>query len=612
MANVENSVITFAADGMNDSAHPAFLQTTSCARMTNCQIKSQLPTTRPGIRVLPLGPDGAPFQSGNIQGAIYYNPSLGQSQMVFGRDQDSLVVSVAGRRLHITFGADGTASVSDETGEKSGVDHVQLAWLYQAENYVICQDGVGDTWIWDGENPAFLSQGYRNDQPHDSQLANQSSQGCYIHGRIVQVVDQKKIIVGDIIHAGTLNSSSNILQTKEQVYYASGAFFSPPSSLGDIRALAILPLRDTAHGHADLVVHCRRGVYSLKLDVYPRADWPTQAISKHMLLDTGAEGQYAIIVSDGDQMFRSRHGIQSIRSTAAQAETVGNPYQTLSEPVSSWVKADHLSLLRFCSMERWNQQSRILFTVGLWADGANRGGRGIISLNLNPAGSLVPEKRSWEGLWTLPPGVSRPVQMVSGLFPDGERLMVLCTERDECEEFGDYTNSLCEFDQSLTHDVMADGSISRISSQVTTAAFPLDAIAKPKHFHNGKVTFTNVVGKLDWGVWCRNDLRDGWTEWRRGVFDAGDNCDASDLAAAKPIRIVRNLREVPTSCRTGQFLQCLVRWRGYCSLESLEIGYEQISDSDELGLDSDKVVEDHPCDYNDYEYSEEENRWEQA
>jgi hypothetical protein len=611
MANVKNSVITFAADGMNDSAHPAFLQSTSCARMTNCQIKNQLPSTRPGIRVHKLGDDGNPFMCGNIQGATYYNPALGQSQLSFGADQDSIMVSVAGRRLHLTFGPTGLVSVSDQTGDHPGIDHVHFAWIYQAENYVICQDGISPTWIWNGAEEAFVSNGYRNDLPEDSQLANQATQGCYIHGRIAQVVDRKKIIVGDIIHEGTFNSTSNILQTKEQVYYATGAFFSPPSALGEIRALAILPLRDTAHGHSDLVVHCRRGVYSLKLDGYPRSEWINNAVAKHMLLDTGAEGQYALTVSDGDQMFRSRHGIQSIRSTAAQAESVGNPYQTLSEPVSSWVKTDHLNLLRFCSMERWNSQNRILFTVGLWMDGSQRGGKGIVSLNLNPAGSLSPEKRSWEGLWTLPSGVSRPVQMVSGLFTSGEKLLVLCTDKpDECN--AEFKNSLVEFDTSLTHDILEDGTISRISSQLITGAYPLENIASPKNFHEGKVTFTKVTGKLDWGVWCRNDMDGAWVEWKKGSFDCGSNCEADSLDAAKPTRIVRNLRAVPAECRTGQFIQCLIRWRGSCSLESLEIGYEEIGDSENLGMDGEKFVESAPCDYSDYEYSQEESRWEQA
>ena len=47
----------FMTEGMDADLHPSLLSESSCARMVNCQIRHQLPTTRPPIRVLPISGD---------------------------------------------------------------------------------------------------------------------------------------------------------------------------------------------------------------------------------------------------------------------------------------------------------------------------------------------------------------------------------------------------------------------------------------------------------------------------------------------------------------------------------------------------------------------------
>lgn len=605
MPNIQEVVFSFVVDGVNDSVHPALLPPTSVARMTNCRIKDQLPTTRYGVRAHKLGQDSTEFRKLNIQGAAFYNPTLGSSQQSFGPDLASIVSSAGGKKYHISFGPTGVVSVSDETNGVEGVPTVHLAWLYQAENYLISQDGASNTWIWDGTSPATASPGYNEVSPERSRLPNAATAGAYAHGRIVTVVDGKKIIVGDIIHKSNLTNPKNILETTEQIYFATGSFFSPPSNMGEVMAIAILPLRNTQHGHDDVLVHCRYGVFSLKVDVYPRSLWSEQAISKHLLLDTAAVGPYAIILYDGDQMFRSRNGVQTIRSAAAQANILGNPQQAISEPVRSILDPDSPNLLRFVSMAKWASQHRAFCTTGLWIDGAYRGGRGIVALNMLPQGSYSSESRAWEGLWTFPKGFSKPVQLINGLFGDSDRLLMLCTEKVDRYTFN---NSLVELDPSLKNDVLEDGTSQRISCQVISRAMPAQALDKKKSWHDGRAVFRNVQGCLDWGVWARASEGDKWEKWASGTFSAPDYCDVADcLQDPKSYFVVRNLGDCPKSLRNAYTMQLLVRWRGYAQLESVRVGLEVADNDDKPSMAcEDAVVEMAPCDYNDFEYSEDE------
>lgn len=608
MANNRNAIVTTAIQGMNGSVHPAALEPSAVVRMVNCQLKGQLITTRPGFRAHKLGPDADRMRRDNIQGAIHYNPVFGQSQQSFGKNRDSIAICSGGRMYNLTFGTSGVVSVSDETGDYTAVKDAHIVWLYQAENYLIRQDGTSNIWIWDGESSAFTSTGYRTDAPEKSRLANGASAGTYAHGRIIQVIFGNRIIVGDIIHKTRLSEPKNILEMTEQVYFATGSFFSPPSNMGEVVAISFLPLSNTQHGHDDVVIHCRRGIYSLKLDHSPRSEWPTQATSKHLLLDTAATGPYGFVLYDGDQMFRSRNGIQTIRSAAANANILGNPNQPISEPVD-WLDRDYHGFLKFASMAKWSSKHRIFCTTGLWADGRFRGGNGIVSLNLNPDGSLSPDTRSWEGLWTFHPDHGKPVQLLNAQFDSQDRMFVLSTDPD-CD-YG-YKNNLLECDDSLKYDVMEDGRIERISCQAILKQYPMESIFNAKNFNDGRINFSNVSGLLDWGVWARNADGDEWVEWRKGTFKGAEDCDvANTLSEPKSYRFPVELGSPPEAVRRGFTIQLLVRWKGYASLESAAIGYEEDTSNGRPANDGEKVVETAPCgDYDDYEYTKTINRWE--
>lgn len=620
MPQLDELVLDFSTGGMNSAVNPASVDKNVVARMTNCRIDRQCPTTRFGIRFHALDGEVEDFRKLPLQGAAFYNPALGQSQRRFGNDRDSIVVAAGGQKLQVHVDDAGEISlVSNITGGRVTDEHVMLVHLAQAENYLIASDGVSDCWIWAGSGQAFFSTGYNTVDKEDSRLANGASLAIYAHGRIAQLVDGNKVLVGDIIHKNSQTSPKNILETTEQVYWATGTYFSAPSNLGEARAIALLPLRNTLHGHADVFVHYRNGIISLKLDHYPRSQWSELALSKHVLIDTGAQGPYAIALVDGDQFFRSRTGIQTLRSAAASSDNENNPQKPISGPVQDWLDNDYQAFLRFSEVEKWLLQRRVFATTGLWVESSWRGARGIVSLNVEPVRTVSQGQWAWEGLWTMPPGHESVVHMVNGIFNDHDRMFLLCVGR----EGTDFTNSLGEMRRELLADEMEDGSEVPISCQLITRSVSVNNRLIRKAWQNGSIYFSGITGDLDWGVWAREDGEGAWQLWKSGrICTDAAPCASSkpcapeehcgDLLAPAPQSTRIGLGTFPDELKNGRSVQFLIRWRGVATVEAMKVYFSDSADPGDAGMEEPESCLAKPiaCDYDDFEYSDPLNRWE--
>lgn len=546
----------FPTGGVNQALNSALLPASAVADAVNCVIEDGMIGCRPGVVLHDLDVEG------QIQGAIYYNPAEGQSQVSFGEDRSSLVLACGGNKYLITL-SDEHPYASDVTTENVTGDGLttnssyHMVWMIQAENYVIAQDGNSETWIWDGETDPFFSKGYNSEQKEESKLANGSSALGYAHGRVVQCIGSNKLIVGDIIHKGDLSSAANILETTEQTYWATGSFFSPPSSMGPVQAISILPLQNTQHGHGDLIVHCRNGVYSLDVSLYPRSEWVDKAITKHVLLDTGAAGFYAVVNYDGDQMFFSRHGVQSLRSEAS-VNRIGNPFTPISEPVRDYIDAENHKLLNFASMTKNVIDRRMLTTTAHSIVGEARGGRGLLSLNLDPTGGG--DSTAWEGLWTLPKEGYLIGGLTRGIFSGTERVFAFVT--------GDDGNvRLAEFSRDMDYDALPDGTLKPIEWQVMTRADVLGNETTSKNITNGVMVWRSVKGPVNFEVYARSD-KAPWTLWKSGCLNPGDEC----CIEPKAIRDFRyDLGAPPQNLRDGLWIQLLVKASGPGFIETIRV-----------------------------------------
>lgn len=548
----------YPVGGMNQSTPATLLSPREVSELVNFRSANSMLVTRPGVRIHELpGTEGLAFQ-----GACFYNPSQGLSQQVIG-DNDSMVVFAAGGKK-FAFRVDDqsventTVSVDEILGVAPTNPIYHLIWMAQAENYIIAQDGNSSTWIWDGDLPARFSAGYNTDNKEESRLANGASLVAYAHGRVIQVVNGRQVLIGDIIHRDGTSSSANILNMTEQVYWATGSFFSPPSSLGLVNAISALPLRNTTHGHGDLIFHCDEGIFSLDITIYPRENWVNQAISKHVSLDASASGFYAITLYDSDQIYLTRNGLHSLRS-AAQVNSLGNPQRPLSERVQRYLERDSTELFRFASVCKSVRENRLFVTTDhLIYDAQHRGGRGVLSLNFKPdPGS---ETTCWEGLWTLPQEGFLVNQVVSGVFDGRERTFAFVTGKDK-------KMRVAEFSRRLTHDILSDGTTKPIEAQVVTRADLLGDEISRKNFTGAVISFKNVIDQVGLKIFIRSDQTE-WIPYREICLDGANEC-AYGMAPSR--EHVVDLGSPPSSIQSCRWVQLLIKMTGHASIETVRM-----------------------------------------
>ena len=589
-------LMRFPLGGVNQSLNQSLLPPAQVADAVNCVIEDSMIGCRPGVVIHDLElPDECA-----VQGAIYFNPAEGQSQQVFSDEAASLILAAGGMKYQVKMTDDITAlskvTMEDVTGDGLTTNPVyHMVWMIQAENYVIAQDGNSQVWIWDGTTDPFFSTGYDTSDQEESKLANGASFSAYAHGRVVQTVGSNRILVGDIIHKDDISSASNILGTTEQVYYATGAFFSPPSNMGEIQSLALLPLQNTQHGHADLIIHCKNGVFSLDISKYPRTEWVNSSISKHVLLDTGAAGFYAVEAYDGDQLFLSRHGVQSLRSEAS-VNSIGDAFVPISELVKDYIESDDYRALSFASMSKRVIDRRMFVTNQHdIIDGAHRGGRGILTINFQPQSDS--NFYSWEGLWTLPGEAYLVNQMTRGIFGNTERNFAFTTGQDKKVR-------LVEFSSGMEYDQLADGTLKPIEWQVMTRADTLGDETSFKVINNGVITWRNVRGEVKFEVYGRSDRSD-WQLWDEGCLNPGDEC-CLNPASVKDFRF--NIGAPPEELKKCLWSQVLIKASGPGFIESIRLNatMDNGGDTRTSGSNCQLLAETSQCDqvFNPFEYSE--------
>lgn len=589
---------------MDGSIHPALADRgNGYVRATNVILEEGLPRTRNRVVTHRLTGDTETFQTASWRGGAHYNPALGTSQQIFGTDKARVLGVCGGSKLDIEPTPTGYESrVTDVSGGFTSGAGLHLAWVSQAENYVLVSDGENKLWVWDGENDPFESDGLKPFNKPESKLANGSTANVYAYGRVSQAINGSQISVGDFLHKTELSDSVNILDTTEQQYWETGSFFSPPSSLGNILAMEVLPLRDTTHGHGAIMVHCENGIFSLDLSNPNRARWAELPITRLVNMRTGARGPYAVAVYDGDQVFRSRHGVQSIRSAAAESDLLGSPLHPISEEVAEFFDADFEPYLRFASVCDWHSDRRLLCSFAPRVEGTDRWHRGLVSLNFRP---LETERttRSWEGAWTFPKPIAGVVQNVSGVFGERERFFGVHVDEET------KTQQLVEYTQQSGEDILPDGSSSPISCQLVSHELTLGDTYATKVNRSGSIHFRRVEGDLDWGVWYRTEHSPEWKIWGCGKIRETDADD--ELAALTGGEGIHRSEPLPHLDATGRKVQFLVRWRGVASLEGLRV----FSDRADAGSTTPKAVNSYTyanvpdTGYDDFEYSRD-PRWE--
>ena len=149
-----DSLFSFEA-GINSGVAPLLLQRNQLASAMNTTVRGSFATHRPTYFKITLDEAGqallnSALSQGPFQASGFYNPDVGD---------EYLVILVSGRLFTITP-ADTTATVAEITigGDPQNASVFQ-GWMWQAEKWMIINDGVGNPVFWDGATATRSNRG---------------------------------------------------------------------------------------------------------------------------------------------------------------------------------------------------------------------------------------------------------------------------------------------------------------------------------------------------------------------------------------------------------------------------------------------------------------------
>lgn len=593
------------SEGSNNTTDGDFLSNGHYEISSNVVLKKGHLATRYGSRVIPILNKDDTVKYENGQGFKWFNPSRGQSSKVFGDDNSVIMAAIGGDKYQIRltgFGSKTKAIAENVTNDLGTDKQLHLVYWTTAENYAIAQDGFSNAYIWDSNSSARHSNGYDSENKTESEIPNGGTVGVYAHGQLHFAVNQKQIVIGDRIHRTNLSKPENILEFTEQVHQYTGTYLSPPSQLHGIMAAAPFPLNDTNHGHFGVMWHSPGGgIFSTNTNP-PKDQWSQLELTKLALVDTAAEGPYALDTWPGDQVFRSRIGIQTIRSAVADLNDGDNSFFPISEPLRNLLDEDYQPWLRFASVSAWARGRKILCTIAPQVSGRFRWHRGLVSLNHTPLEGLR-TKSAWEGVHTFPSEYSKIVQLIRGQFSSAEKQFMWAQGGCDNENF------LVELDPGLKYDVLPDCSLRSIESQVLSTEIHGGQPLSQKCFKTGKIFFENICDDFEWEVYYRNHENTDFKLWSSGFSSSNINpdCDDEEFKDKQPKFIDAELGDLPPN--KSYYLQVLVKWKGYAELKGLKLRYEfDTNDEGSFNPSSQSDCTNNAaqrCDFDLYEYSNE-------
>lgn len=557
-------MLKFGSRGMDGNADSRLLTAAQYAKGINVMLHQQCVGTRQAIKVHELA--GADISDLNFQGACFYNPGRGQSFQGFGADFASIAVAAGGRTFMI-LPKNGKFEVGEITqGLQRDPDWHQCV-LFQAENYLIAQQPSGNTWIYDGKGNARWSHGLDIVDKEASELANGASAGAYVFNRVHQVVNGRQILVGDVIHKSSGSTAINVLGTTEQVYWNTGSFFAPPSEWDEVVAIEPIISSGNVNMAESVACHSPNGVMTIATNKAPRSEWANSDMIRFLVIGAGAMGPNAVAnLMEGDQIFRSRHGIQSLRLIASTNGQIGNPVRQMGEEVNVWLSADSESFLRYASIAKLEKQRRLYCTVSPMVVGRRWKHRGIVSMNLLPSGTrdITP---AWESLITLPDEAKYPVMMVTGEFDRVQRAFCFCYGTDD-------KLRLIEFLPARGSDTGEACAQSRIPATVITGAATGDFPLFKKTFESVGVKFSHIRGRLDWKVWFRTSENENWQVLTTDGGATFVSCDGSKPFLNYHPGQAGTVYAIPIMSQVASWLQLKVSWLGDANLDGVWMDYK--------------------------------------
>jgi len=437
--------------GVDGGRTPTLLDPNQCASAENMVFRGGHPKPRPGFRKLTetvSNPDHCYYfkgdnNPGDVDPAVYNEDTTspfyhqdatlsyreGVFQGIIGysphKGEDCLMASINGRLFKIVPRVT-DATVTEIELPYRNTNLRPIAYMLQADKWLIVQDGHASAIIYDGQTARRANENNTYDIAHTPNRVTTyitdpekieipvGTIMAYGMGRIVVVVNDRDIAFGDLYgsHIGNDPADSLILFT-ERNFLTGGFDAAIPFTQGVATGAAFFPQLDTSTGNGQLMVFAERGASSFFLSL-PRELWQTSQFQIHALATTGLRGHRSISVVNEDMWFRSEDGYRSYRQ--ARSEASGWAHIPLSTNVREFMETDTAEFLKYGSSIYFD--NRIIGTCSPYPhNNIYATHQGMVVVDFDILSSFGEKFRpAWDGHWNMYKSDIQFYQLVTGKF----------------------------------------------------------------------------------------------------------------------------------------------------------------------------------------------------
>jgi hypothetical protein len=373
------------------------------------------------------------YKNGKMQCALAYSPHNGEDCImaliggrlfkVVPRVSTAKVTEIPtqdNRTLHDPFPA--VPSGKQIHRNLRNMQNVPIAYMCQADKWLIAQDGISGAIIYDSSN----ARRSVTDTTSDSTEIPVGTIMAYGMGRLIVVVNERDVAFGDLNGSHDLpDPADSIVLFTERNFLAEGFDAAIPFQQGTATGAMFFPQLDTSTGNGQLMVFAERGAASFFLSL-PRELWKTSQFQILSLLTTGLRGHRSISVVNEDLWFRSDDGMRAYRQ--ARSEQTGWAHIPLSTNVRQYLQNDSNWLLKYSSSIYFN--NRVITTTSpMWNNGRVFHW-GMVVVDFDILSSFgVAAKPAWEGQWRVSSSVFPfASQLLTGTFNGITRAFVFAVD----------------------------------------------------------------------------------------------------------------------------------------------------------------------------------------
>lgn len=481
--------------GMNSNVVYTALPRNQASLLINATCRNGFAQQRPGYNRHDLNfvddDTRTRWDTGRFQGACFFQSNVPQ-----------LLASIGGRIFMVRLD---TYEVRDVTIAGDPNSSIQpFAYMVQAEQWLIIQDGSSAALIWDGGS-------LRRSDIKQKQVPTGTAM-AYGMGRLWVAVNGNQFVASDIVGGPSGHSNFGfrdaVLYFKENTFIDGGGAFSVPLQSGPVTGMQFVANLNTALGQGALMVFTRNGVFSVQVPT-DRTEWQnTQTPLMTVAQINFGSVSPSITPVNGDLFYRSLDGIRSL-VVGVRFYSAGDWANTpISVEMSNPLDSDDQALIPHCTSLLFD--NRMLMTAIPQKVPRGTAFLGMIALDFNLISSLRGQAPpAYDGVWTGLSTLSLVPAASNGIT---RALVVVCNASNEIELW------------ELSKDAQLDNGTTRVVWSVdspgmafgTGAAFTPGVGGTPdelKRLDYGDLWVDRMSGNVDFSIAYRPDWYPFWVNW---------------------------------------------------------------------------------------------------